>query len=281
MRNNYDLCISILFLTTQKQIGMATKKTAATTTKTATDTKSAAKKATKKPASNKKVSTKADESEPKQPSIDTLTEVQQRILHFVSNSLHQWRKEEPEFTNIDSLEVSKTLGLSKKDTIAELENLVKLGFIKATPQSTAKSAKLDILVIWEFVPVAFSSKAFKANKPAATSGSNKPNKQTTIEAKSTSKSTETSNKPYGLYGAHGSNTELEGFEAGDPIEFTLKGKQVVGEYRHLHINNHSPNGYVVIKFDDKFYERVVSKVSKPSKTSNKAKNNKKSTKKAA
>ncbi len=72
---------------------------------------------------------------------------------------------------------------------------------------------------------------------------------------------EKAGKPWGKYGAHGHNEGIEGWEEGDNVVFNLKGKEVTGKFSHFHVNNHSPKGYIVIKFDGKIYERVLTKVS--------------------
>lgn len=68
-------------------------------------------------------------------------------------------------------------------------------------------------------------------------------------------------KPFEKFGSHGSNCDLAGFVAGCKINFEIKGLVVTGEYVHFHINNHSPKGYVVIRYEGKIYERVINKVS--------------------
>lgn len=73
---------------------------------------------------------------------------------------------------------------------------------------------------------------------------------------------EKSGKPWGKFGKHGQNVELEGFKKGDAVKFKLKNAEVVGEFSHFHINNHSPKGYLVMKYEGKIFERVLDKVSK-------------------
>jgi len=75
---------------------------------------------------------------------------------------------------------------------------------------------------------------------------------------------EKTGKPWGKFGLHGTNHELEGFTAGDKVMFNLKGVQTEGVFSHFHVNNHSPKGYLVIKIGSKIFERVLEKVTKVS-----------------
>jgi hypothetical protein len=70
------------------------------------------------------------------------------------------------------------------------------------------------------------------------------------------------NKPYGVYGKHGENIEIENFKRGDLISFTAGDKNMVGEFVHFHVNNWSKKGYAVIKSEGKIYERVLANISK-------------------
>ena len=120
-------------------------------------------------------------------------------------------------------------------------------------------------------PVASKATTTKAAaKPKATTTKNVAKPKSTTKSLNDTKAEEEKladsdkNKPYSVYGLHGANDDLKGFKKGDPILFTIKGRgEVTGEYTHLHTNNWSPKGYVVIKFEGKIYERVPSKVSKP------------------
>jgi hypothetical protein len=76
------------------------------------------------------------------------------------------------------------------------------------------------------------------------------------------KEDEKAGKPWSKFGAHGTNSALEGFTAGDQVMFNLKGAQTQGTYSHFHINNHSPKGYLVIKVGNKIFERTLAKVTK-------------------
>lgn len=72
----------------------------------------------------------------------------------------------------------------------------------------------------------------------------------------------TPNKPYSVYGIHGKNIDLEDYKKGDKVEFKVGKDTVVGEFVHFHVNNWSKNGYAVIKFNGKIYERVLSSITK-------------------
>jgi hypothetical protein len=115
-----------------------------------------------------------------------------------------------------------------------------------------------------------TSKVKLPAKPKATTAKNVVKPKSTTKSLNDTKAKEeeladnNTNRPYSVYGLHGANNDLKGFKKGDPILFTIKGRgEVTGEYTHLHTNNWSPKGYVVIKFEGKIYERVPSKVSKP------------------
>lgn len=71
-----------------------------------------------------------------------------------------------------------------------------------------------------------------------------------------------STKPYGKFGLHGHNVDVKGLKKGDSVSFEIKKETVIGEFIHVHVNNHSPNGYAVIKYAGKIYERVMDKVNK-------------------
>jgi hypothetical protein len=64
-------------------------------------------------------------------------------------------------------------------------------------------------------------------------------------------------KPFEKYGVHGKNVVLKGFIENCIVEFQVKGVKQLGQFRHFHINNHSPKGYAVINHDGKIIERAV------------------------
>lgn len=98
--------------------------------------------------------------------------------------------------------------------------------------------------------------------PAKKSSKVKSLQDDKIEAEILVESANTVNKPYSVYGLHGKNVDLEDFQKGDRVEFKIADKTEVGEFVHFHINNWSKNGYAVIKFNGKIYERVLASISK-------------------
>lgn len=150
----------------------------------------------------------------------------------------------------------------KEESEFELEIKVNDSNVKAPTKTIRKT------------PVKTISKKTPAEKktpvktaPVASKTTPKVEVETTVKSLNNAKEEEfndAKNKPYSVHGLHGNNKDLEGFKKGDKIIFNIKGRgDVEGEYTHLHINNWSPKGYVVIKFEGKIYERVTSKVSKP------------------
>jgi hypothetical protein len=68
---------------------------------------------------------------------------------------------------------------------------------------------------------------------------------------------------YNRHGKRHTEYEIGGkqLKRGDKVKITVGGKEVEGEFRHVNINDHSPNGYAVVNVDGKLYERSLSKVS--------------------
>jgi hypothetical protein len=101
-------------------------------------------------------------------------------------------------------------------------------------------------------------------KPSAPVAPKKAVVSTVVKPKTPSVSTKkepvTTGKPYGKFGFHGHNVDHPTLEAGDQVGFMLKGNVVIGEFVHVHVNNHSPNGYAVIRYNGKIYERVLDKI---------------------
>lgn len=63
-------------------------------------------------------------------------------------------------------------------------------------------------------------------------------------------------KEGGKYNKSGVRTlEWNGVKQGEQVEFKAGGKTLVGEFRHMNKNVHSPNGYIVIRHEKKLYER--------------------------
>lgn len=121
--------------------------------------------------------------------------------------------------------------------------------IKAAAKAAAKKATV-------------TSKDVEAAKVAIKAVATTPDvKKTTPKATPAAKTEATvAAKPYAKYGMHGHNVEHADFSKGDPIGFDLQGERHVGEFVHVHVNNHSPNGYAVIRYNGKIYERTLNKI---------------------
>jgi hypothetical protein len=194
------------------------------------------------------------------PSIQTLTSKEAEALHFITGEMAGHRKSEPGYSFIGATDIKKHFGWNPKTVSDTVNGLIAKEFLTDDAENKVLNinwknipAKLDVLR--ELI-----TEEKVEEKPAPKKGS-KTEKEPEAQKAA---------RPYGLYGTHGTNHELEGWSQGDPIQFTANGKTLIGEYRHLHINNHSPKGYVVIKYDGKIYERSVNSIEKPTKAAVKA-----------
>lgn len=171
--------------------------------------------------------------------VIVLTSKEQEVFKFITEELESWRISEPSYSCIDVSDVSKNFSISKKAANTICKSLAEKGLISFSSEGDFK----DILYPnWENIEAA--GIGVQAQQPEVP------------------QSTNTGCKPYKKYGMHGTNHDLEDYKKGDLIEFDLKGNKVVGEYVHLHVNKHSPNGYVVLRFEGKIYERTPNKISK-------------------
>ena len=151
--------------------------------------------------------------------------------------LEGWKVTEPTYSNIGVSDVAKNFKYSKKVASEIIQSLQEKGLLE-------KDSEIDIVYVnWELA-LTIPKKVVKSSKPAPAPTNN------------------SKFQPYQQYGSHGVNEELEGFTKGDLVSFLIKGKKHKGEYVHFHKNNHSPNGYIVIKYNGKIYERVAAKVTK-------------------
>jgi hypothetical protein len=206
---------------------------------------------------------------------------QRMILNFICYELLWWRIEEPCYSCISINDVIKGLKTKKTITQKNISNLIDLGYIYLDEEFDGV-----LFINWDKVPYSFGlSKIYKVEEeqqvvvevPAQTFESK-------IIIKSTSKEVDVEedvpswnpdstdgkkSKPYQKYGKHGINQVLDGFETGCEVEFDLKGERMIGEYRHFHVNNHSPKGYVVIRYCGKIYERSVKSVTRVEKKESK------------
>lgn len=220
-----------------------------------------------------------------------LTSRENKLINALVSLLYA----EPGFSDIDCADLAKATKMKVDEVKGLVGSLVKkeLAFTAKTETGGDKEYELVYLapMAWSLHPSWKEESEFELEikindsnvaKPAPAASKAKTaskSKATTTKApakpKSTTKSlndtkakeeelADNKNRPYSVYGLHGANEDLKGFKKGDPILFTIKGRgEVTGEYTHLHTNNWSPKGYVVIKFEGKIYERVQSKVSKP------------------
>lgn len=201
----------------------------------------------------------------KKSKFKTLTELELKVLSYVVSELESWRVSEPSYSCIGGTDVSKYFKWNNKNvTSGIISSLVKKRILYVF-----EDYKDIVYVDWDMIPLDFIKNSISddANHlQVSVLESTKTQPKIQRENKSISKNTDELNKkhrPYQLYGNHGKNSNLEGFEQGDKIQFILKGESVTGEYRHLHINKHSPSGYVVIRYNDAIFERAIGKVSKP------------------
>lgn len=165
-----------------------------------------------------------------------LTGIESKVLSFLLDTLSYWETIEPTYSNVGVSDVSKEFKISKKSANEVVDSLI-------SKELVTKDAQEDIIYVeW------LNTKNVKIEAKKET-----PKQQSTDSSKF---------RPYQQYGNHGVNSDLDGFEKGDTVSFLIKGKKHNGTYVHFHKNNHSPHGYIVIKYNNKIYERVPSKVSK-------------------
>lgn len=196
-----------------------------------------------------------------------LTPLEAAVLSFICFELEGWRTSEPGYSCIGASDIQKAFKFDNKRTVAGvLGSLAKKSFI--SPYEIVKGEEDIIYVQWEFIDDEFVK---ESNSDHASFINFKYTPETTVIKEPKSKptksiptlaKTKTSHRPYELNGAHGQNFDLDGFEQGDKVKFMYKGNEEIGEYRHFHKNKHSPNGYVVIKFNGIIVERIPSKVTK-------------------
>ena len=204
----------------------------------------------------KKTAPKANVQSEQSP-IEKLPTADRTMLEYVAHELSDFRKTDPTYSSITTTDISKAFGMNKKVAAETVASLTAAGFILQN-----EDAKSEFIVLnWASLPSVFG-----ANAPDLSAFKGKPAKSTTTVAKDGAIEQKTKGKnkkaaapkkhnPYGLFGVHGTNKELDGFKQGDPIVFEKDGKKLTGEYRHLHVNNHSPKGYVVIMYEGKVFER--------------------------
>lgn len=172
-----------------------------------------------------------------QPKPIELSNTESTVLDFFMEELEGWKVTEPTYSNIGVSDVAKNFKYSKKVASEIIQSLQEKGLLE-------KDSEIDIVYVnWELA-LTIPKKVVKSSKPAPAPTNN------------------SKFQPYQQYGSHGVNEELEGFTKGDLVSFLIKGKKHKGEYVHFHKNNHSPNGYIVIKYNGKIYERVAAKVTK-------------------
>jgi len=174
-----------------------------------------------------------------QPKPIELSKDEVKVLDFLMDTISYWKIEEPTYSNVGLSDITKEFNISKKAAREIVESLQTKGLVE-------KDTEVDIIyVIWD-------------------NTDKLPKRVSKVDSKLTQAPSSNAGKfkPYQQFGNHGVNGELEGYEKGDLVSFIIKGKKHKGIYIHFHKNNHSPNGYIVIKYNNKIYERVASKVSK-------------------
>jgi DNA-binding MarR family transcriptional regulator len=220
---------------------------------------------------------KAKEKSTKQPvRTVSVTSLEYKVLSAIVAGLYA----EAGFSDIEAQDLSKSTKLSVKSIVGVIGSLVKKELIftdkmttdegtfeliylpvtsyslhpKWSVEAKEEVAKAPYQVILEIVDA-------KGEKSSTTVINTKVS-VTVVAAKEKTAKTTTGNvsKPYGKYGLHGKNIEVAGLTKGDMVEFEIKKQIVIGEFVHVHVNNHSPEGYAVIKFDGKIYERVLDKI---------------------
>lgn len=230
-----------------------------------------------------KRSTKATEQVKTQNFEISLTTKENKLL----NSLVSLLTSEPGFSDIDCNDISKATKMKVEEVKGLVGSLVKkeLLFTSKTDNS-ASDEQFDLVYLaplaWSIHPDWKNESEFeltikvsdeKKSNVRSLKNSDKTMEKTVNKTKKTDtkakeeKIMPDKNKPYGVFGMHGKNVDLKGFKKGDKVKFILKGKEVVGEYVHFHINNWSKKGYAVIKYDGKIFERVEGKFSNIKKTS--------------
>lgn len=199
--------------------------------------------------------------------LDILTSKEAELLYFLSSEMEGFRQSEPKHSFAGLSTIRKHFNWNAKVATELSDSLVKKHFL------TFDADNKVFIVEWSNLPkklddilelvVPETTKEKKAT-PA-------PTKKNVKEEKAVENSEEEAvARPYGKFGAHGKNYEIEGWEQGEPIAFKLGGVTRVGEYRHMHVNNHSPNGYIVIKHNGRIRERSYNSISKPTKAEIKA-----------
>lgn len=186
----------------------------------------------------------------------TITAFQKEILYFVCFELEDWRKEAPNYTCIGITDLRKKFKKTSSELSKELIALANAGYIGETSEM--------ITVNWKQIPANINDLLDGVTVKDA--GQSKNAIKSIKSTKSVKKSPEPG-KPYSIYGRHGIDEELEDWKMGDKCEFKLQnGNTVVGEFRKFHKNNHSPKGYVVIRYKDTYYERSIKKIKHPKKS---------------
>lgn len=181
---------------------------------------------------------------------------------LVLNSLVSMLYAEPFFSDVVANDLTKALNISLKQLNPVLISLTEKSLIYTDDfMVEGTNKKKEIVYLHNNAFGLHPSKAWQLEKSGENTITQEATSKTTA-AKEIAQRKEQVSKPYSKFGLHGHNEELSSFKAGDRVEFEIKKKSVVGSFVHFHINNHSPLGYVVIKFDGKIYERVLAKVKK-------------------
>lgn len=257
-----------------------TKSTPATSTKATANKVVKTKEATAKATKVAKTVTPEPATPVLEKRIIKVTQKEKKVIDHLIDALYA----EPHFTDVDCKDLATSTKMSVDTVKGIVGSLVKKQIFCTVETETAGCPK------WE--GVLLDTRAFnlhtneswkdeseaetileviaegKAKPKATTSKSLKdvegvePIKKAASKAKAKIVVEPAVTKPYGKYGMHGSNIEIDGFKKGDKVSFEIKSQTVIGEYVHFHKNNWSKNGYAVIKYNGKIYERVLEKFTK-------------------
>ena len=208
-----------------------------------------------------------------------LTQKENKVLMNLIDGLYA----EAGFSDIDCNDLAKSSKMKVEEVKGVIGSLVKKELVFTEKTSTSGAKQYEIVYLapfaWSLHPIwkdetehelnisIIDSKKTQSNKKEVVKENKAVKKTNNVKTLSESKDDEvfddiSKNKPYSVYGLHGKNVDLDGFVKGDKVTFKIGDEDVVGEYVHFHVNNWSKNGYAVIKYNGKIYERVSSKISK-------------------
>jgi len=218
--------------------------------KIAADKAKAAKKPAKKAAAPK-------------PEIVKVTMLEHAVLMGLIGSLNG--AEGSGYSTVEHTDLAKVCKLSVKSIKNVVSSLVSKGLVFVYEMKNVGQPAMDLIHLSEkafCLHPDFSAEATQwiELEIADAKGNTTINIAKAVVVVSTRK--EQSTKPYGKFGLHGHNIDVKGLKKGDSVSFDIKKQTVIGEFIHVHVNNHSPNGYAVIKYAGKIYERVMDKVNK-------------------